>query len=151
MFRVSAELWRLFREYHYLNKDLGPFVKCYAAFIGEKPVAFMAVQFTKFGTQYNRVSRLVVLPDYQGVGIGRRFLTFVAEYYKRQSHIPFLVITSNPQLIRGGLKGWRITRAGRSGKVNNASFVKSMKGPYRSGAENRLTVSLEYLGVPKIW
>ncbi len=109
----------------------------------------MAVQYIKFGTQYNRVSRLVVLPDYQGVSIGRRFLTFIAEYYKRQSHLPFLIITSNPQLIRGGLKGWRITRAGRSGRVNNAGFRRSMRGPYSGGAENRLTVSLEFLGVKR--
>jgi GNAT superfamily N-acetyltransferase len=139
----------MFREYHYLNKGLAPFVKCFAAFLGGTPVGFVAVQTVKFGTTYNRVSRLVVLPDYQGVGIGRKLLTFVAEYYKKQSHIPFLIVTSNPQLIRGGLKGWRITRAGRSGKINNASFLKQMHGAYRSGAEDRLTVSLEYLGVPK--
>ena len=139
----------MFREYHYLNKGLNPFVKCFAAFLNDVPVGFIAVQNVKFGTQYNRVSRLVVLPDYQGVGIGRKLLTFVAERYKRESHIPFVIITSNPQLIRGGLKGWRITRSGRCGKINNATFLRSMHGAYRNGAEDRLTVSLEYLGVPK--
>ncbi len=139
----------MFREYHYLNKGLAPFVRCYAAFLDGSPVAFIAVQNFKFKVRFNRVSRLVVLPDYQGVGIGRRLLTFVAELYRRQSHEPFIIITSNPQLIRGGLKGWRITRAGRSGKINNPSFLKQMQGAYSNSAQDRLTVSLEYIGVPR--
>ncbi len=136
----------MFREYHYLNTSIAPFCKCYAAFIKEKPVAFIAVQPIKFGTRLNRVSRLVVLPDYQGIGIGRKLLTWTAEHYKKQDAAPFLLITSNPQLVRTGLRGWRVTRAGRAGKINNASFLKSMSGAYSHGAENRLTVSLEYMG-----
>ncbi len=136
----------MFREYHYLNTGLAPFCSCFAAFIKEKPVAFIAVQPVKFGTRYNRVSRLVVLPDYQGVGIGRKLLTWTAEHYKKMDAAPFVIVTSNPQLIRSGLKGWRITRAGRGGKINNAAFLSTMHGAYRHGAENRLTVSLEYVG-----
>jgi GNAT superfamily N-acetyltransferase len=139
----------VFRQYHYLNTSLAPFCRCFAAFLDGAPVAFIAVQRIKMKLEYFRVSRLVVLPDYQGVGIGRRLLTFVAEFYKRQSHAPFIIITSNPQLIRGGLKGWRVTRTGRCGNVNNAAFQRRMAGVYTNSSQNRLTVSLEYLGVPK--
>jgi GNAT superfamily N-acetyltransferase len=31
--------------------------------------------------RYYRVSRLVVLPDYQGIGVGKRLLNFIAELY----------------------------------------------------------------------
>ena len=31
--------------------------------------------------KYYRVSRLVVLPDYQGIGVGKRLLNFIAELY----------------------------------------------------------------------
>jgi GNAT superfamily N-acetyltransferase len=136
----------LFREYHYLDTGLAPFVSCFAAFLSGEPVAFIAVQPIKFGTRYNRVSRLVVLPDYQGIGVGRRLLTWTAQYYKQRDNAPFTIVTSNPQLIRSGLKGWRVTRAGRSGQINNASFLKQMKGAYSHGATNRLTVSMEYIG-----
>jgi GNAT superfamily N-acetyltransferase len=136
----------VFRDYHYLNTSLTPFVKCYAAFLKGSPVAFIAVQNVKFGVHYNRVSRLVVLPDYQGVGIGRALLTFIAEYYRKQTHLPFFIVTSNPQLLRGGLKGWQISRVGRSGRLGNSSFAKRMEGPYSGGSESRLTVSLQYLG-----
>ncbi len=97
--------------------------------------------------RYNRVSRLVVLPDYQGIGIGKKLLNWTAEYYKARDNAPFTITTSNPQLIRSSVgKGWLIRRAGRGGKINNASFQKNMKGPYSHGAQNRLTVSLEYIG-----
>ena len=129
---------------------IAPFCRCYAAFLKGNPVAFIAVQPIKFGTRFNRVSRLVVLPDYQGIGIGRKLLNWTAEHYKKMDNAPFVIITSNPQLIRTGLKGWKLNRAGRGGKINNSSFQKTMKGPYSHGAENRLTVSLEYLGKPNI-
>ncbi len=148
--RRPLNFWTLFREYHYLNKVIAPFCRCYASFLKGNPVAFIAVQPIKFGTRFNRVNRLVVLPDYQGIGVGRRLLNWTAEHYKKMDNAPFVIITSNSQLIRTGLKGWKLNRAGRGGKINNSSFQKTMKGPYSHGAENRLTVSLEYLGKSSI-
>jgi GNAT superfamily N-acetyltransferase len=50
--------------------------------------------------QKYRVTRLVVLPDYQGLGAGKRLLNFIAELYTSQTRIPFYTLTSNPQIIR---------------------------------------------------
>jgi hypothetical protein len=54
-------------------------------------------------TRYYRVSRLVVLPDYPGLGVGKRMLNFIAELYTSQTKVPFYILTSNPQIIRGNL------------------------------------------------
>ena len=61
-------------------------------------------------------SRLVVLPDYQGIGVGKRLLNFIAELYASQTKMPFYILTSNPQIIRGGMKNWKITRFGHASK-----------------------------------
>lgn len=45
-----------------------------------------------------RVSRLVILPDYQGIGLGTKFLNFVAEYYKNLN-FELEIITSAKNLI----------------------------------------------------
>lgn len=45
-----------------------------------------------------RVSRLVVLPDYQGIGIGRAFLDFMAAKYTSVGHM-FEIKTSARNLI----------------------------------------------------
>jgi len=66
--RCGFSMWQIFRQYHYLNGSLGGGVKCYAATYQDKPIAFMAVTHTRMRAHYFRVSRLVVLPDYQGIG-----------------------------------------------------------------------------------
>jgi GNAT superfamily N-acetyltransferase len=65
--------------------------------------------------KYYRVSRLVVLPDYQGIGLGK-LLSFIAELHGSQTKIPFYILTSNPQIIRGNIENWKITRFGHVSK-----------------------------------
>jgi GNAT superfamily N-acetyltransferase len=95
----------------------------------------------KMSAHYNRVSRLVVLPDYQGVGVGRRLLNFIAEYYTSRTKLPFTIITSNPQLVRGNLEDWRITRAGRCSRVDS----RNLQNKYSGSSCERLSVTLRYL------
>jgi GNAT superfamily N-acetyltransferase len=63
--------------------------------------------------RYYRVTRLVVLPEYQGIGIGKRLLNFIAELYTTQTKVPFYILTSNPQIIRGNMENWKIRRFGQ--------------------------------------
>jgi GNAT superfamily N-acetyltransferase len=132
----------MFRQYHYLNGKLGAGVRCYVALYQEKPVAFIAVAHVRMKGHFFRVSRLVVLPDYQGIGIGRRLLNFVAELYTSQLNLPFYLVTSNPQLVRGNLDGWIVKRVGhgRHGRTDS----KINRGLIKSASKGRLTVSLEY-------
>ena len=84
--------------------NLAAGVRCYAALYHEKPVAFIAVAHVRMRSHFFRVSRLVVLPDYQGIGIGKRLLNFVAKLYTSQLNLPFYLVTSNPQIVRGNLE-----------------------------------------------
>ena len=56
-------------------------------------------------------SRLVILPDYQGIGLGIRFLTIVAEKYKNMGFV-FHIVTSAKNMIMGLNKNpkWRFSR-----------------------------------------
>lgn len=132
-----------------MKKDAIHFCTCYAAFLDGNPVAFLAVRHMKFKLDYFMASRVVVLPDYQGIGIGRRFLTLLAEYYRSQTHRPFYIITSNPQFVHGKMPGWRVIRVGRSGRLDSARFRQRFGSAYTSSSRSRLTVTIEYLGVPK--
>jgi GNAT superfamily N-acetyltransferase len=130
----------MFRSYHYLNGSLGAGVRCYTAVYQDKPVAFMAVACTKMKTKYYRVSRLVVLPDYQGIGVGKRFLNFIADLYRSQTKLPFLIVTSNPQIIRGGLEGWKITRFGHASRGREDTRINNELR--KSLSRNRITATL---------
>ena len=132
----------MFRQYHYLNSSLPSTARCYTAVYKDKPIAFIAVVSIRMRAKYYRVSRLVVLPDYQGIGVGKRLLNFIAELYTSQTKMPFYILTSNPQIIRGGMKGWKVARFGHASKGRGNTRINN---EIRSSlSRKRITVSLQY-------
>lgn len=70
-----------------------------------------------------RIHRLVVIPDFQGIGIGTRLLNFVADYYSKTHRIN--ITTGTPALSNALKKSncWRLTSKGfQSGQKNK--FMK---------------------------
>jgi GNAT superfamily N-acetyltransferase len=94
-------------------------------------------------TRYYRVSRLVVLPDYQGIGVGKRLLNFIAELYTSQTKLPFYILTSNPQIIHGNLENWKITRFGHASKGQDNTRINNELQD--SLSRKRITVSMQYV------
>lgn len=138
----------MFRQFHYLNGKLGAGVRCYSAFYHGKPVAFIAVAHVHMKANFFRVSRLVVLPDYQGIGIGKRLLNFIAELYTSQIDLPFYLVTSNPQLIHGNIDNWKVKRVGHSNPRKRAN-TRIDQGLSKSASGQRLTCSLEYIPITR--
>jgi GNAT superfamily N-acetyltransferase len=137
----------MFRQYHYLNSALPSTARCYTALYQGRPVAFIAVVHIRMKANYFRVSRLVVLPDYQGIGVGKRLLNFVAELYTSQTRLPFYILTSNPQIIRGRVENWRVARVGHASKGQGDT---TLNNELRSSlSRRRITVSLKYIPARK--
>ncbi|MGA3110640.1 MAG: GNAT family N-acetyltransferase [Candidatus Bathyarchaeia archaeon] len=133
----------MFRQYHYLNGSLPSTARCYVAVHKDKPIAFIAIVHIHMRARYYRVSRLVVLPDYQGIGVGKRFLNFIAELYVSQTKMPFYILTSNPQIVHGSMNNWKVTRFGHASKGKGNSRINN---EIRSSlSRNRITVSLQYI------
>ena len=133
----------MFRQYHYLSGSLVPHARCYCALYQNRPIAFIAVVHIHMKARYYRVTRLVVLPDYQGIGVGKRLLNFVAELYVSQTKVPFYILTSNPQIIRGNLEKWKIARYGHASKGKENTRINSK---IRSSlSRERITVSLQFV------
>ena len=102
----------------------------------------MAIMNIHMRVQYYRVHRLVVLPDYQGIGVGKRFLNFMAELYHSQTNRPFYIITSNPQLVRGNLGDWKVMRSGHASRGRGDTRINA---EIRSSASRkRVTTTLSY-------
>ena len=148
VYRCSPTLWQMFRQYHYLSGSLASTARCYTAVYQDRPIAFIAVVHIHMKARYYRVTRLVVLPDYQGIGVGKRTLNFIAELYTSQTKIPFYILTSNPQIIRGNMENWKITRFGHASKGQGNTRINS---EIRSSlSRKRITVSLQYVPRPRI-
>jgi GNAT superfamily N-acetyltransferase len=61
-----------------------------------------------------RVSRLVVLPDYQGIGIGLKLLNQVGDFFIKQG-FDFRIATSTPALINSlKFNGWLLQNIGKT-------------------------------------
>ena len=82
--RVEPDTWNLFKKHHYLTELNN---KAYAHYLFEwenKPIAINIISPLPSGSLKNafRESRIVVLPDYQGLGIGYEISKITASIYK---------------------------------------------------------------------
>jgi hypothetical protein len=88
------------------------------------------------------------LPDYQGIGVGKRFLNFIAELYTSQTRLPFYILTSNPQITRGNMENWRMRRVGHASKSKENTRINSEIRD--SLSRKRITVTLQYVPSTKL-
>jgi GNAT superfamily N-acetyltransferase len=85
--RAPRSLWRRFAPYHYMSAELSPVARCYSLDVGGSPVGFCAVlplpvsSGARRGEAILRVSRVVVLPDWQGCGAAFRLLETLGAAY----------------------------------------------------------------------
>ena len=93
--RSDASAWPLFAKYHYLSGGVNRTAHCFVGTIAGQPAAFCAVLPVIGYAGRRRVSRIVVRPDFQGVGVGRAMLAAVAAMYPRMS-----ITTGHPAMIR---------------------------------------------------
>ena len=127
-----------------MNSDLPSAAICYGVYDDEKIIAFMAVMHQPHGVnkKIKRVCRLVVLPDYQGVGIATRFLKIIAKYYTKQGY-DFSIVTSAKNLMYALNKSndWLLQRYSAE---NCASKKSSIDYKRKSIRKNCKTASFFY-------
>jgi len=71
MAKVGYEAWQIFAPYHYMSAELNHAAQCYALFVGETPAVIGAMLYRPNAHARNvwGLSRVVTLPDYQGLGL----------------------------------------------------------------------------------
>jgi len=98
VYRCERRLWNMFKTHHYLSGNLAKNCRCYTALWKNKPVAFCALIPQQGFERWYRVSRIVTLPDYQGIGIGSRLLDSLADLYVEQGY-RFSITASHPSVL----------------------------------------------------
>ena len=146
--------WELFKKHHYLTEELPSSVQVYLALWGDRIVGFSSTISLPGWTPplYEgdkrlkwREARTVVLPDFQGLGIGTRISDAVGEimleqnvrYYSKTSHIRMGEYRQKSPL-------WRAT-------VSNLKDRSSDKHDHQKRliplARDRICYSHEYIGI----
>jgi ABC-type ATPase with predicted acetyltransferase domain len=165
------DLWPLFKPHHYLDIPVMVGAKCYVAFVDGEPVAHLGVgtknlpvrdkDGNKMQAVEARASRLVVMPEWQGAGLGTKFLDFVCQLQLdgegvlpgRRMTTQFQ--TSHPQLCAAlrRSKKWRQVSGsmygGHKGK-SLATLKRTSKAGFGSGfgGHFRAVQGFRYYGKP---
>ncbi|HEX4000654.1 MAG TPA: hypothetical protein VHX65_19050 [Pirellulales bacterium] len=145
LFRCHRRVWRLFAKHHYLSGKLNPMARCHLAMWEGSPAAFCATLPVIGRRRHWRISRIVTLPDYQGIGIGMRVAESVGDLHRSQGH-RFNVTASHPALIAHCRESplWRAIHVQKNGSRGKGKFA-----PGYHGSAGRAVVSFEYLGPPR--
>lgn len=110
--RVKYDTWNLFKKHHYMSESLNKAFSLLLFSWNGKPVAIVVYKTQPTGTVKNcyGLSRTVVLPDYQGLGIGSRVSEFVSGLLVANGKRVFTK-TVNPALgeYREKSENWRAT------------------------------------------
>lgn len=108
----SWKAWDMFRRHHYLSGDLNKSATCYLATHNDIPIAFAALlTLPRKGLVHAwKEHRIVVLPDYQGMGIGNKLSETLGQAYIEKG-CRYFAKTSNPRMgeHRDRSKLWRPT------------------------------------------
>jgi hypothetical protein len=81
--RVARSEWSMFAPYHYLTAELSSAAQCFTAQINGRSVAFAGLLYRPHAIADNivGVSRLVTLPDWQGVGLALALVDVLGAAY----------------------------------------------------------------------
>jgi GNAT superfamily N-acetyltransferase len=141
--RCGLAPWKLFARHHYLSGSLAVGARCYLATWGGEPVTFCATLPVITKRNHRRFTRIVTLPDYQGMGIGMRVVAAVASLHRAEG-LRINVTSSHPALIRHCRQSadWKTVNVKKTGASPRGS---AKFAAYRSSA-GRAVVSFEYVG-----
>lgn len=146
IYKGNRTAWPLFSGHHYMTASLNPAAQIYLAYATidgqEHLVGFFSVLPSMGHTGWRRGHRTVVLPDYQGLGIGNRMIETVAEHMWDTEQLRFRATTSAPSLVKYRLKHpdkWRLA----SKPTNRAQ--PGATGRAKKTSAGRLTTSWVYI------
>lgn len=142
--------WPLFEPHHYLKVPKMIAATNYVGVVDGEPVVHMA-QGTRPGLREARGCRLVVMPEWQGSGVGLRFLNAICQMWldgenRFRKPMPTLFHTSHPGLCAAlrRMPQWVQVSASLYGE-NKAKSEASMKKS-RSSGKSTYNVGVGYGG-----
>jgi len=147
---AKYEAWSLFSKHHYLSESLNKSAQIYVGLVEGQPAVMTAILPLINANVKNarRISRTVVLPDYQGIGIGGRFVDMVCAGLKAQG-LDTYTTTSHPARVRAlnRSKNWEMTREpSRVAQRGKTSSITGRLGLSRS----RITTGFKFAGEPNM-
>lgn len=149
----SRTAWPRFRDHHYLSGELSPAARVFLAWatLGNESdtlVGFFSIISSIGHKGWRRGHRTVVLPDYQGLGIGNRMIEAVAEQLWQRERLRFGARTSAPAIVHHRLKHpdmWRLVQAPKMKGKSGRTGIHTRSGKPVTTSAGRLGTSWAYI------
>lgn len=162
IWKVNQSYWRFYKPHYYLDLPMPVAGEYFIGTVGGELACHLCVT-PRFEIKGYRGTRLVTMPEWQGAGVGSRFLNFIAQYHLegngRNGHkYPLYFHTSHPQLcgylrhskrwsqcsavLYGGNKTKSAKSIAKSQKKNNSGTVIGLG----YGGHFRAVQGFKYIG-----
>ena len=139
----DKSIWKMFAKHHYLSHSHNNAANVFIATVNDEIAGFISILHLPHpkAKTIKKVHRLVILPDYQGAGIGLKFLNEVGKLYKQEKW-RYTIVTSAPSLINALKKSneWICKHYGRL-KSDTGIIHGNNNKTYNS--KQRITASFE--------
>lgn len=132
--KVNGSYWRYFEPHHYLKPPKPIAAEYYVGTVEGSLACHLAIS-PAFHIGGYRAARLVTMPEWQGIGIGTRFLEHIAQrnldgFGRKGRKYPTYISTSHPQLcaaLRRSPQWVQVSAAlyGTNRKKNIANLLRS--------------------------
>ena len=152
--RVEPQLWEMFEKHHYLTPELNKSCKCLVFFLDGKMCAFVGLlncprKNMSFG---HSVSRIVVLPEYQGLGLSPIIMNFcggilAAKGEKTGEPHPLYIKTIHEKMGQWLERSMEWNPTSYSGKKRSKESTESEGTRYRNRLQRR-SFCFRYDGPP---
>lgn len=143
--RVPYSAWQMFAPFHYMTADLHKAARCFCLFVGGRPAAFAGTMHRPHPKVQDIIglSRLVTLPDWQGLGLALILSEKLAAAYKAIGK-RFHTYPAHPALIRSYAKSDLYEMKKKPGTFSPATGETGLKGKGEFGG--RPCAMFEYCG-----
>jgi ABC-type Mn2+/Zn2+ transport system ATPase subunit len=155
--RVPFSAWSLFSQFHYLTNELHRAARCFVLYANGRPAAFGGMLHRPHPSNKGGkiapvmgLSRLVTLPDWQGLGLAFVLTDNLAAAYKAIGK-RFHTYPAHPSLIRSFDKSPQWTMIKKPGTYSSRDKVNNLFKPdslmvLRKGFGGRPCAVFEYVG-----
>ena len=132
-----------------MNTDLNIACRQFVGVVDGEVVSHIGLIPMPMRKDAKRVHRFVVLPDYQGIGIGMSFQSAVCDIVRREGFEGTIWnVTTTPALYKAQIKSdrWKLVRYGHATVPQSGVKKDLMSRMVRNSSRGRITYSFIYVG-----
>jgi GNAT superfamily N-acetyltransferase len=145
----SPDMWPRFSAHHYLDGAINRSARCWSAELDGVTIGFVSALAFPSGTIKNawREHRTVVLPDYQGLGVGPKISDAVAGMFVANG-CRYFSKTSHPRLgaYRERSALWRATSKNKRSRMDYREDYATKEDAHKMAHAHRVCFSHEFIG-----